>query len=123
VTTRRGIASFAAERQIGRLLILFTSVSVTLLVVGVLLLLAAGISPLDGGPPLDLSTLLSEVVALGPAGFLWLGLVAVIVTPVSRVVLAAITFGRAGDWSMVWIAFAILAVIATGVATAAAGTV
>ena len=123
MTTRRGIASLAAERQIGRLLILFTFVSVTLLLVGVLLLLAAGISPLDGGPPLDLSTLLSEVVALGPAGFLWLGLMAVIVTPMSRVVLAAITFGRAGDWSMVWIACAILAIIATGVATAAAGTV
>lgn len=123
MTTRRGIASLAAERQIGRLLILFTSVSVTLLVVGVFLLLAAGISPIDGGPPLDLSTLLSEVVALGPAGFLWLGLVAVIVTPISRVVLAAIAFGRAGDWSMVWIAIAILAIIATGVATAAAGTV
>ena len=117
------MASFAAERRIGRLLILFTYISVTLLVIGVLLLLAAGISPLDGGPPLDLSTLLAEAAALGPAGLLWLGLVAVIFTPISRVVFAAIAFGRAGDWSMVWIAFAILAIIAAGVATAAAGTV
>jgi uncharacterized membrane protein len=121
--TRRAMASFAAERRIGRLLILFTYISVTLLVIGVLLLLAAGISPLDGGPPLDLSTFLAEAAALGPAGLLWLGLVAVIFTPISRVVFAAIAFGRAGDWSMVWIAFGILAIIAAGVATAAAGTV
>jgi uncharacterized membrane protein len=121
--TRRETAGFAAERQIGRLLILLTYLSVALLVTGVLLLLAAGVSPLDGGPGLDLATLVSEVVALGPAGFLWLGLLAVIVTPISRVVLAAVSYGRAGDWSMVGIAAGILAIIAIGVVTALAGTV
>jgi uncharacterized membrane protein len=119
----RETAGLAAERQIGRLLILLTYLSVALLVAGVLLLLAAGVSPLDGGPGLDLATLASEVVALGPAGLLWLGLMAVIVTPISRVVLAAIAYGRAGDWSMVGIAVGILAIIAIGIVTAVAGTV
>ena len=119
----REAARVTAERQIGRLLILLTYLSVALLVVGVLLLLAAGVSPLDGGPGLDLATLASEVVVLGPAGFLWLGLLAVIVTPISRVVLAAVAYGRAGDWSMVGIAMAIIAIIAIGVGTAVAGTV
>ena len=121
--TRRATAGIAAERQIGRLLILLTYLSVALLVAGVLLLLAAGVSPLDGGPGLDVATLASEVVALGPAGFIWLGLLAVILTPISRVVVAAVAYGRAGDWSMVGIAMAIIAIIAIGVGTAVAGTV
>jgi len=119
----RETAARAADRRIGRLLIVLTYASVALLVAGVLLLLAAGISPLDGGPGLDLATLASEAVALGPAGLLWLGLLAVIVTPISRVVAAAIAYGRAGDWSMVGIALGILAIIATAVATAVADTV
>lgn len=119
----REAARFAAERQIGRLLILLTYLSVALLVLGVVLLLAAGISPKDGGPGLDPATLLPEVAALGPAGLLWLGLLAVIVTPISRVVAAAVAYGRAGDWSMVGIALGILAIIAVGIATALAGTV
>lgn len=113
----------AAERVIGRLLTAVTYLSVVLLVVGVGLMLRAGISPVAGGPGLDLATLGSEVVALGPAGFLWLGLLAVIAAPISRVVLAAVAYGRDGDWPMVGIAFAILAIIVIGVATASAATV
>jgi uncharacterized membrane protein len=112
-----------AERRIGRLLIALTYVSVALLVIGVALLLAAGVSPLAGGPALDLATLGAQVLALVPAGFLWLGLVAVIATPISRVLAAAVAYGRAGDWSMVGIAVGILGIIAVGVATSAAGTV
>jgi uncharacterized membrane protein len=119
----REAARVTAERQIGRLLILLTYLSVALLVLGVVLLLGAGISPMDGGPPLDPATLLPEVAALGPAGLLWLGLLAVIVTPISRVIAAAVAYGRAGDWSMVGIALGILAIIAVAIATALAGTV
>lgn len=121
--TGRKTAGFAAERLIGRLLIALTYLSVALLVAGVLLLLGAGISPLDGGPELDPATLASEVVALGPAGLIWLGLLVVIVTPISRVVFAAVSYGRSGDWTMVGIGVGILAVIAIGIATAVAGTV
>jgi uncharacterized membrane protein len=120
---RRDVAGFAAERQIGRLLILLTYLSVVLLVLGILLMLGAGISPLDGGPPLDLATLLSEATALAPGGLIWLGLLAVIVTPISRVIAAAVAYGRAGDWSMVWIAIGIIAIIAVAIAAAVAGTV
>ena len=112
-----------AERRIGRLLIAMTYVSVALLVVGVVLLLAAGVSPLAGGPGLDLGELGAELLALGPAGFLWLGLAAVIATPILRVVAAAVAYGRAGDWAMVGIAVGILGIIAVGVMTAATATV
>jgi uncharacterized membrane protein len=97
--------------------------SVALLMLGIVLLLATGVSPLDGGPGMDLASLLPDVAELEPAGLLWLGLLAVIVTPISRVIAAALAYGRAGDWSMVAIALGILAIIAVGVATAVAGTV
>jgi uncharacterized membrane protein len=111
------------ERRIGRLLIAFTYGSVALLMIGVGLLLAAGTSPTAGGPGLDPGTLGADVLGLAPAGFLWLGLVAVIAAPISRVVVAAVAYAREGDWQMVGIAVAILVIIATGVASAGAATV
>ena len=113
----------AAERRIGRLLISITYVSVGLLVVGLILLLGAGISPLAGGPGLDVAGLGGQLARLEPAGFLWLGLLAVIATPVSRVLLAGFSYLRDGDWQMAGVSLAILAIIAVGVVTAGFGTV
>jgi uncharacterized membrane protein len=111
------------DRFLGRLLIAVTYVAVALLAVGVVLLIAAGISPLAGGPALDLDRLTADLVAVDPAAFLWLGILAVIATPLSRVVAAAIGFARLGDRWMVGIAIAILVVITIGIASslAAAG--
>ena len=113
----------AAERLIGRLLIAVTYVSVGLLVIGVTLMIADGISPLSGGPSLDLATLGAQVAGLDPAGFLWLGLIAVIAAPIGRVIVAAITYARDADWLMVAISLGILLVIAVGVGTALTVTV
>ena len=113
----------AAERRIGRLLIAITYVSVGLLTIGVGLLLGAGTSPVAGGPGLNLGAIGSQLVTLDPAGFLWLGLLAVISAPISRVVLAAVVYLRADDWQMVAVAIGILAIIAVGIATAGAATV
>jgi uncharacterized membrane protein len=112
-----------AERLIGRLLIGLTYLSVALLVVGVVILLAAGTSPLSGGPGLDLAALSGQVATLSPDGFLWLGLLTVVAAPIGRVVLAAFAYARAGDRQMVLVAVAILGVIALGVVTAGAATV
>jgi uncharacterized membrane protein len=106
------------DRFIGRLLIAITYLAVVLLSVGVLLLFIDGISPLAGGPPLDLGRLVSDLVRPAPAAFLWLGILAVIATPISRVIAAAVGFGRLGDRWMVGVAVGILVVIALGVATA-----
>ena len=108
------------DRFIGRLLIAVTYVAVVLLSIGVALLLAAGISPLAGGPPLDLASLRADLVALAPAAFLWLGILAVIATPLSRVIAAAVGFARQGDRWMVGVSVGILAVIAVGIASALA---
>ena len=106
------------EFRLGRLLIAVTYAAIALLLVGVLLMLVAGISPLAGGPELDPRELLGDLARVDPAGFLWLGLLAVIATPVSRVLGAAIGFARRGETSMAAIAAAILAVISCGVAAA-----
>lgn len=108
------------DRFIGRLLIAVTYVAVVLLTVGVALLIGAGISPLSGGPQLDLGRLVADLLTLSPAAFLWLGILTVIATPVSRVIAAAIGFARLGDSWMVGVAVAILVVIALGIASALA---
>ncbi len=108
----------AVERVIGRLLIAATFVSVGLLVIGIGLMIVRGVQPLSGGPSVDLATLGAQVTALQPAGFLWLGLLAVIAAPIGRVIVAAIAYARDGDWQMVGISIAIVLVIAVGIATA-----
>jgi uncharacterized membrane protein len=108
------------DRTIGRLLIGVTYVAALLLAIGVLLMVASGISPLSGGPGLDPSSLVADLLSLQPAGFLWLGLLAVIATPLSRVAAAAVGFWLVGDRRMVVVSIAILVVIAVSVATALA---
>jgi uncharacterized membrane protein len=116
-------AALAIEVTLGRVLIGLTYVAVALLVVGVVMLLATGQAPLSGGPDLDIDSLLADLQSLDAAGFLWLGLLAVIATPVAQVVLAGLAFSRQGDRLMVLVAAAILATLATGVFIARAGTV
>lgn len=107
------------DRVIGRMLVWFTYVSVVLLVIGVSLMLAAGISPLDSGPTFDPATIPADILALRPAGFLWLGLLAVLVTPIVRVAVAGVGYALDREWRMVLVAVAILTVIAIGVISAA----
>lgn len=111
-----------AERLIGRLLTAVTYLSVALLLVGVTLLVAAGISPTSGGPGMDPRRLISDVMTLQPAGFLWLGLLAVIAAPITRVVVALLAYARDDDWLMVGVSSAILLVITVAVGTAVATT-
>lgn len=118
-----GGQTLAAERTIGRLLIVMTYIAVALLVVGVGLMAVAGISPLAGGPPFDPAAIPAEVAAAMPEGFLWLGLMVVIATPIVRVIGAAIAYGSTAQWTMVAISIAILLVIALGVGIALAATV
>jgi uncharacterized membrane protein len=123
MTEAREARRLGSERLIGRTLIALTYVSVGLLVVGVALMLGAGISPVAGGPGLDVATLGARIAALDADGFLWLGLLAVIAAPIGRVLLAAVAYARGGDWGMVGVAVAILSIIVVGVATAGAATV
>ena len=112
-----------AEQVIGRLLTGITYASVALLVVGVALLIVAGISPVSGGPGMDPGRLPSDLVGLKPAGFLWLGLLGVIAAPISRVTVALVAYVRDDDWLMVAVSTAILVVIAVAIGSAVVSTV
>jgi uncharacterized membrane protein len=103
---------------IARLLTIGTYVSIGLLVVGVALMVATGTSPLAEDQPFDPRRILSDILALRPAGFLWLGLVVVIATPSARVTASLIGYLRRGDRVMAVVSVLILCVIALSVALA-----
>ena len=106
------------EKSIARLLSGGTYLAIALLVIGFVLMLVNGISPLDVAPPFDVRQIPADIAALRPTGFLWLGLIVVIATPSSRVVASLIGYHRSGERRMVIVAIAILVVIAISVVIA-----
>jgi len=106
------------ERSIGRVLTIGIYASIALLVVGVVLMMLNGIGPLAGGPAFDAGRLVPDLTALRPAGFLWLGLIAVVATPTARVAASLIGYARRGERAMAAVAVLILVVIAISVALA-----
>jgi len=106
------------ERSIARLLTIGTNLSVGLLVVGVALMLGSGIAPRSGGPAFDPARLVPDLIALRPAGFLWLGLVAVVATPAARVLASLVGYARRGERLMAVVAGLILFVIGLSVTLA-----
>jgi uncharacterized membrane protein len=106
------------ESQVALLLTVGTYASVALLVVGLVAMLAAGVSPLDRAPILDLARLPSDLAAGRPEAFLWLGLIAAIATPTARVLVALAGFVRAREGPMVVVAAGILGVIVLSVVVA-----
>ena len=122
--TARGLALPAdaggdgLERSIARLLTAGSYLSIALLAVGFGLMLANGIGPLSPGPTLDLGAVPSDLVALRPTGYLWLGLIVVVATPASRVMASLVGYLRRGEPRMAIVAMLILIVIALSVTLA-----
>ena len=103
------------EAALARVLQAGTYVSIGFVVVGSILLIAGGGSPLDPGPPLDLSHLIADLAAAHPAGLLWLGILGIVTTPALRVAGALIGFASGGERTMALVALLILAVVGLGV--------
>lgn len=103
------------ETAVAHVLQLGTYASIALVAVGVVLLLAEGGSPTQGGPPLTIDTLAADLLALRPQGFLWLGILGVLATPGLRVIRAMLGFARRGEQRMVATSALVLGVIAVGV--------
>ncbi len=104
------------EAALANVLQLGTYASVALIAAGSLLLLGSGGSLLGGGPPLAPASILPDILALRPAGFLWLGILGVLATPGLRVLRALIGFWRRGERRMALVALLVLVVVAIGVA-------
>lgn len=103
------------DRTVARLLTIGTYVSVGLLAVGVGLMALDGVSPLDGGPSFDPTHLAADLVALKPSGFLWLGLLVALATPLGRVAASLVGYLSGGERRMAAIAIGILVVVFVGV--------
>ncbi len=106
----------ALEVALAHVLQVGTYLSIGLIGVGSVLLFAAGGSPVAGGPPLALDQIIPDLLALRPAGFLWLGIVGVLATPGLRVLRAMVGFWRRGEQRMASVALLVLVVVAIGVA-------
>ena len=109
------------DRRIGLALSAGSYVAVILFAAGVTLMLASGVSPLAGGPPLDVARLPAGIVAGEPPALLWLGLLVVLITPATRVGLSLVTFLRLGDRPMAVVAALVLAVVLAGVVAGTSG--
>jgi uncharacterized membrane protein len=103
------------DRAIGRLLTIGTYTAILLLGIGSVLLFAYRIDPLAGAPPLEPGLIVDDIVHLRPAGFMWLGLIVVLATPVARVVASLVGFVRRGERTMAIVAALILVVIALSI--------
>jgi uncharacterized membrane protein len=108
------------DRTVGRLLTIGTNIAVLLLAIGCVLLFAYRIDPLAGGPQLEPGLIVDDITHLRPAGFMWLGLLALLATPVLRVVVSLAGFLERRERTMSIVAVLILVVIALSVVVGAA---
>jgi len=107
------------EGWIARVLRAGTLLSVGLLAIGVALMSLAGWSPLDATwPALDLGRIPGDLLALRPEGFLWLGLLTTLSTPLLRVAASVVGFLGAGERRMAGLGTAVLIIIALAVVVA-----
>jgi uncharacterized membrane protein len=104
------------ETALGRLVTAGTYLAIAMVAVGVAVMVGTARSPLGAdAAPLDIGTLPGLIAAGRPEGFLWLGLLAAVATPVGRVVGAVVGFAIRRESRLVAVGVAILAVIASAV--------
>jgi uncharacterized membrane protein len=109
-------ASADVDHVIARLLLVGAVIGVVFLAIGVVLMAVNGISPESSTfPAFDPGTLVPDLGALRPEGFLWVGIVILIATPIARVIGELITFTMNGDRTLAMVALGILGVIALSV--------
>lgn len=93
-----------------------TALSAALVVFGLVLLAVRGGPTLATPPaPFHLATLASELVNLQPFGFLLLGLVVLVLTPVSRVAISVALFAASGDRPFMWLTITVLTILLVSV--------
>lgn len=112
-------AALGVESAVGWLLLAGTVVGVACLAVGVVLMAGSGISPtVETYPDFEAGRLVPDLLALRPEGFLWLGIVILVGTPVARIIGELVAFGIRRDRLMVAVSAAILGIIGLSVALA-----
>ena len=113
-------AATGIETLVARILVVGTYVAVALILVGVVLMLRAGIDPLAAGafPPFDLSSIPGEIRDGDPTGFIWAGIVLVMALPIGRVVVAGAGFYAAGSRRLALVSALVVLVVTLSVVAA-----
>lgn len=117
--TARDRVSADLEAALGRLLTVGTYVAMGLVGIGVVLMLVTGRSPLAAdATPLDPGAIAGLIGSARPEGFLWLGILAALATPIGRVTGALLGFVTRRERLLAAVATAILVVIAAAIVLA-----
>lgn len=112
-------ASADVEHLIARLLLGGAVTGIVFLAIGVVLMAVNGVSPeSEAFPAFDPGTLVADLAAFRPEGFLWVGIAILIATPIARVIGEFTTFAVRGDRTLALVALGILGVIALSVIAA-----
>jgi len=107
------------ESAVARLLTIGTRIAVSLVLIGVVLMLAAGVHPLTATfGAFSLAAIPGDLVALRPEGFLWTGLLVVMAMPVGRVVVSGFGFFGAGDRRLALVSLLVVLVLTVSVIAA-----
>lgn len=109
------------DRLIGRLLTIGTYAAVMLIAIGTVLMFSSRIDPLAGGPPFEPGLIVDDIANGRPAGFMWLGLLVLLATPIARVIVSFFGYAARGERTMAVVAVLILVVIAASIALGSAG--
>ena len=109
------------DRLIGRLLTIGTYTAVLLIAIGTVLMFASRIDPLAGAPPFEPALMVDDITHGRPAGFMWLGVLVLLATPILRVIVSFFGYAARGERTMAIVAALILVVIAASVALGNAG--
>ena len=109
------------DRLIGRLLTIGTYASILLIAIGTVLMFASRIDPLAGGPPFEPGLIVDDIAHGRPAGFIWLGLLVLLATPIARVIVSFFGYAARGERTMAIVAALILVVMAASIALGNAG--
>jgi uncharacterized membrane protein len=114
-------ASADVEQVIARLLLVGTVAGIAMLAIGVALMAVGGISPEVGTfPAFEPGTVVADLLALRPEGFLWAGIVILVATPIARVIGELVTYLVRGDRVLALVALGILGVVGLSVVAALA---
>ena len=109
------------DRLIGRLLTIGTYASVSLIAIGTVLMFASRIDPLAGAPPFEPGLIVDDIAHGRPAGFMWLGLLVLLATPIARVIVSFFGYAARGERTMAIVAALIRVVMAASIALGNAG--
>jgi len=103
-------------------------ISAAVIVIGLVMLVFNGLADLKGGIatamnfPHTFGAVLSGVVRFDPISVITLGLLLMIITPVTRVAVSIIAFAMEGDWRYVGITTVVLFVLLVSFALGKAGS-